>query len=219
MRGSNILLKARSPSPTHSTAILHIHLPIMASLLTILALSTLSHLTTATVGVLDIDDLLQPDLTAALHAPIEQNPNAPWTHPPHCTTSTALATLGQNYCVYTSNTTGPHGLSLIFKPEDAARATQYLNDIPLASFLTQKQAEALYLSGGQPWKVVPIPGKDKGVVATRRIKKFETFMLDQAAVVVDMELEKAISGRENSMSCLSLLGLDCEGGKDANSAL
>lgn len=45
-----------------------------------------------------------------------------------------------------------------------------------------------------------MPGKDKGVVARRKIKQFETFMVDQAAVVVDMETEKALSRRENSMS-------------------
>ena len=157
----------------------------------------LSYRISASVGVLDIDDLLQPDLNNKLFVPTEDQPHAPWSYKPHCTTGTHLAHLGQKYCVYTSNVTGPHGLSLIFTPENAKKATKHLNDLPLASFLTQEEAETLYFNPA-PWKVVDIPGKDKGVVATRKIHKFETFMIDQAAVVVDMDLEKAVDWRENS---------------------
>jgi hypothetical protein len=154
------------------------------------------HCASATVGVLDIDDLLEPDLQQHILASSEGRPHAPWSHEPHCTISTYLPTLGQKFCVYTSNTTGPHGLSLIFPPSSAHLATKYLDDNPLDSFLTQEDAERLYL-GGQPWKIVDIPGKAKGVVATRKIKMYETFMLDQAAVVVDMEAENALSDDEN----------------------
>ncbi|KAI4618938.1 hypothetical protein J4E83_005889 [Alternaria metachromatica] len=150
----------------------------------------------ATVGVLDIDDLLQPDLQQHLFAPNEDHPYAPWSHKPYCTASNYLPTLGQKYCVYTSNTTGPHGLSLIFPPRSAHLASEYLDDNPLDNFLTQKDAERLYF-GGQPWKIVDIPGKAKGVVATRKIKMYETFMVDQAAVVVDMGAEKTLSEAEN----------------------
>ncbi|KAI4669129.1 uncharacterized protein J4E79_001172 [Alternaria viburni] len=136
----------------------------------------------ATVGVLDIDDLLRSDLQQHLSTPSEDHPYLP--------------TLGQKYCVYTSNTTGPHGLSLIFPPKSAHLASEYLDDNPLDNFLTQKDAERLYF-GGQPWKIVDIPGKAKGVVATRKIKMYETFMVDQAAVVVYMGAEKALSEAEN----------------------
>ncbi|KAF7674584.1 hypothetical protein GT037_007344 [Alternaria burnsii] len=107
-----------------------------------------------------------------------------------------LTTLDQEYCVYTSNTTGPHGLSLVFSPASAHLATRYLDDNPIDSFLTQQEAERLYL-GRQPWKIVDVPGKAKGVVATRKIKMYETFMIDQAAVVVDVEAESALSDVEN----------------------
>jgi hypothetical protein len=150
----------------------------------------------ATAGVLDINDLLQPNLQQNILAPSEDHPHAPWSHKPHCTTSTYLPTLGQKYCVYTSNTTGPHGLSLIFPPASAPIAAKYLDDNPLDSFLTQKDAERLYLRG-QPWKIVDIPRKAKGVIATRKIKMYETFMVDQAAVVVDMKAENALSDVEN----------------------
>jgi hypothetical protein len=172
------------------------HVPKMFSLRLIATavLLTIAHVS-ATVGVLDIDNLLQPDLQQNLLSPSEDRPYAPWSHKPHCTTSTYLPTLGQKFCVFTSNTTGPHGLSLIFPPGSARAATKYLDDNPLDSFLTQEDAENLYLRG-QPWKVVDIPGKAKGVVATRKIRMYETFMVDQAAVVVDMDVEKALSETE-----------------------
>ncbi|KAI4650673.1 hypothetical protein J4E93_003030 [Alternaria ventricosa] len=167
-----------------------------ALILAVAALQLALQHASATVGVLDIDNLLQPDLQQNLHTPSEDHPHAPWSHKPYCVTSTYLPTLGQKYCVYTSNTTGPHGLSLIFPPKSAHLASEYLDDNPLDNFLAQKDAERLYL-GGQPWKIVDIPGKAKGVVATRRIKMYETFMVDQAAVVVDMGAEKALTEAEN----------------------
>jgi len=161
----------------------------MPSITTLLLLLTSPH-ALASVGVLDINNLLQPNLENNLFNPTHDKPHAPWTHEPHCTSSPSLTHLGQKFCVYTSNVTGPHGLSLIFKPEDARRATQYLNDIPLASFLTQEQAETLFFNPA-PWKVVDMADKGKGVVATRKIKRYETFMLDQAALVVGMDVEEA----------------------------
>ncbi|KAJ4364044.1 hypothetical protein N0V83_009499 [Neocucurbitaria cava] len=152
----------------------------------------------ASVGVIDIDELLQPNLAQPLLTPDPQHrPHAPWSHKPHCTTSTRLATLGQRYCVYTANTTGPHGISFVFTPSSARLATKYLDDNPLDSFLTRDEAENLFLGDGPPWKIIDVPGKDKGVVATRKIKQYETFMMDQAAVVVDMDAEKALSAEEN----------------------
>ncbi|CAN9165956.1 unnamed protein product [Alternaria alternata] len=158
------------------------------------ALATVG-LASATVGVFDINDLLQPDLQHVLGSG-ETHHHVPWSHRPYCITSSYLTTLDQEYCVYTSNTTGPHGLSLVFSPASAHLAIRYLDDNPIDSFLTQQDAERLYL-GGQPWKIVDVPGKAKGVVATRKIKMYETFMIDQAAVVVDVEAESALSDLEN----------------------
>jgi hypothetical protein len=55
----------------------------------------------------------------------------------------------------------------------------------------QSQAQVLSLNS-PPWTIVAIPGKDKGVVATRRIEQYETFMIDQATVVIDKTFEEAI---------------------------
>lgn len=163
-------------------------LPKAASILFVLSLPPTI---LASVGVLDINNLLlQPDLTSNLFIDPER-PHAPWSHEPHCHTSRTLSHLGQKFCVFTSNGTGPHGLSLIFNAKNVREATRHLNEVPLSSFLTQTQAEELYLNPA-PWKVVEIEGKDKGVVATRKIKKYETFMLDQAAVVLDLDVKDAL---------------------------
>jgi hypothetical protein len=118
--------------------------------------------------------------------------HTPWSHDPYCTTSKSLTHRGQIFCVYTSNTTGPYGLSLILPPSAALAATHHLNANPVSNFLTQAQARDLYLHP-PPWRVVEIEGKDKGVIATRRIEKYETFMIDQAAVVVDKTFDEAVS--------------------------
>jgi hypothetical protein len=115
----------------------------------------------------------------------------PWSHEPYCTTSKTLTHLGQTFCIYTSNSTGPYGLSLILPPSVAITATPHLTTNPILSFLTQSQAQVLYLNS-PPWTIVAIPDKDKGVVATRRIEQYETFMIDQAAVVIDKTFEEAI---------------------------
>lgn len=173
----------------------HTAMPYSVALASIFLVVTFLQHASASVGVVDIDDLLQPNLGQQIYSTSPTSlPYAPWSHKPYCETSPYLDTLGQKYCVYTSNTTGPHGLSLIFPPSSARAATKYLNDNPLDSFLTPESAANLFLhKDGQPWKIVDIPGKDKGVVATRQIEKYETFMVDQAAVVVDTRVEKAVS--------------------------
>lgn len=161
-----------------------------------LLLSSYIYHATASVGVLDIDELLHAEEQQLLTSPNPSSPYSPWSHKPFCTQSTSLKSLGQKFCVYTSNTTGPNGLSLVASPAAARLATKYLDDNPLENFLTVPEAEALFFNPA-PYKIVDIPGKGKGVVATRRIKQFETFMVDQAAIVMDMALEKSITSKEN----------------------
>lgn len=44
--------------------------------------------------------------------------------------------------------------------------------------------------------MVDVAGRGKGVVATRRIGKFETFMVDRASVVVDLRAEEKLGSDE-----------------------
>lgn len=104
----------------------------------------------------------------------------PWTHPPRCTTTDT-----QTYCVYTTTTHGHNGLSLIATPEAASALTPILTQIYHSSFPSQASARNLNLQPAAD--VQDIPGKDKGLVATRFIAAKETFLLDYASLVVSAE--------------------------------
>jgi hypothetical protein len=149
----------------------------------------------ATVGILNIDALLHQHHIAHLHNPAEYQPYHPWSHKPHCEISKSSSHIGQKFCVYTSNTTGPDGLSLILNQKHAKKAAQHIFSSSPNSFIKQHNAATLQDSH-PPWKVMPIPGKGHGVIATRRIEKYETFMLDHAALILD-----------SSVSSASLLGV------------
>ncbi|KAF2677332.1 SET domain-containing protein [Lentithecium fluviatile CBS 122367] len=165
----------------------------------LLCASCVQH-TFASVGILDSDTLLPPNSNGP-QKPILPSHNikndfeSPWSHKPICARSTSLSSPGKKYCVYTSNLTGPAGMSMIVSPSIAAEAAPLLNDNPLDNFLTLDQAEQLY-SGNPPYKVVEIEGKGMGVIATRPIAKFETIMVDQAAVVVALNIEKMVGKKE-----------------------
>jgi hypothetical protein len=163
------------------------------STLPILLSSLLSpHSAHATIGTLDIDQLLSPDpqqrVLSAENPPPTHNPHAPWSHKPHCLPS-------KKYCVYTSNTTRSTGISIITSPKLAAQISNSIDEDPLDNFLTQDQAEYLYYNA-PPYEVVDVEGRGKGVVATRRIKKFETFMVDRASVAVDLRAEEKLGSEE-----------------------
>lgn len=152
--------------------------------------------THGSVGVVDPDTLLPPSANGFQQPlpSVQDAPNgtaSPWSHDPVCARSTALATMGKKYCVYTSNMTGPVGMSLFVPASAAAEAAAVLDDNPLTNFLTASQAQDLY-SGTPPYKVVPIPGKGLGVVTTRDISQFETIMVDQASVFVATGVEKQV---------------------------
>ncbi|KAF2644524.1 SET domain-containing protein [Massarina eburnea CBS 473.64] len=161
----------------------------------------------ADLGVVNIDNLLhtkdQPVYTAFNDGNSDNaSENPPWSHEPHCIPSTSLSSVGKKYCVYTSNLTGPTGISLIMPPKIARQAASLLDDNPLDSFLTPVQARGVH-SGNPPYKMKKVEGKGMGVVATRRIRKWETVMVDQASVVVDLSIVKGVS-REEGRRLLAL---------------
>jgi len=85
---------------------------------------------------------------------------------------------------------------LIVSPKTAAHIAKqaFLDHNPIDSFLTNQQAEDLL--SNPPYEVREIEGKGMGAVAARKIKKFETIMVDQASLVQDLEAEKVFSKRE-----------------------
>lgn len=98
--------------------------------------------------------------------------SSPWTHPPECE-HTMDGTV--KYCAYTNSNHGPRGWSIITTPETAANS---------ASFFTQ-QLNASSLRDA-PCKMIDIPGKGKGLVATRPIKQHEEILVEHAAMLVDI---------------------------------
>ncbi|KAH6615474.1 hypothetical protein B0J18DRAFT_459495 [Chaetomium sp. MPI-SDFR-AT-0129] len=110
-----------------------------------------------------------------------------WTHQPKCEFSKGAT---KKYCAYTNSQHGPRGWSIVTKPETAADSASFLN-YPLnmtwpADNNTQGTAAA-------PYKLVDIPGRGVGVVATRHIKQYEEIMLDYATVLVDIMFTTEVS--------------------------
>ncbi|KAH6623778.1 hypothetical protein F5144DRAFT_623646 [Chaetomium tenue] len=98
--------------------------------------------------------------------------SSPWTHPPECEHTTDGTA---KYCAYTNSNHGPRGWSIITTPETAANS---------ASFLTQQLNVSS--SRNAPYKMVDIPGRGKGIVATRPIKQYEEILVEHAAMLVDI---------------------------------
>lgn len=184
----------------------HPSFPRLRSTFLLVICTTHLHGIHASVGVVNPDTLLPP--TPNIHNPQNQKPllsthnhhndhESPWSHDPFCVRSTSISTMGRKYCVYTSNLTGPAGMSLIMEPQKAEEAAPLLNENPLDNFLSRTQAEQLYLGKpDRPYKVVQIPGKGMGVLATRLIAQYETIMVDQASVVVALNVEKMVGKAE-----------------------
>ncbi len=103
----------------------------------------------------------------------------PWTHPRACVDVSYSG--DAKFCAYTAADSGPHGISIITIPEHAAH---------LAGFVADTYQPA---APDVPYQVVDMPGKGRGAVATRAIKKGEPIFNDYAALVLNsrtMELLK-----------------------------
>ena len=115
-----------------------------------------------------LDSLLAPSIS-----PLSL---APWTQPPHC-----IYAEESPYCVFTN---AHHSLSIITTPDEASTSLNLLSHHsvdPPSFFAPQK----LYLS--PPYKVVDVPGKGKGAVATQRIQKGMAILVDTASVLAAAE--------------------------------
>ncbi|OAA59818.1 SET domain protein [Niveomyces insectorum RCEF 264] len=97
---------------------------------------------------------------------------SPWTYAPVC----ANASDGrQQYCAYTNSRHGIHGMSVVTTPEAAAGGLDVLDEI-------MPQIRGGGDGGGDAaYEIADIPGKGKGVRATRRIAPYEAFMTSPEA--------------------------------------
>ncbi|KAK4108499.1 SET domain-containing protein, partial [Canariomyces notabilis] len=102
---------------------------------------------------------------------------------PYCIEATS-------YCVFTNaKFQGPNrGVSII--EANSSQATAVLASTASLHVVSSGAPEVGNES--PPYQVQDIPGKGKGVVATRKISRGEVFMLDYAAVLVDTQMPSRI---------------------------
>lgn len=133
------------------------------------------------------------DRDGACPLPVDDRPETwpplggptPWTHPPECEYAAGRAA---KYCAYTNSRHGPRGWSIVTTPETAADSVGIL-DTPLddnnKNSLNVSSSSSRH-AGTAPYKIVDIPGKGKGLVATRRIARHDEILADYATVLVDI---------------------------------
>ncbi|KAI0804252.1 hypothetical protein GGR55DRAFT_698915 [Xylaria sp. FL0064] len=121
-------------------------------------------------------------------SPIDENTGpepidwSPWTHQPDCVNAEKDPSL--KYCVYSNSQHGSQGISIITKPKTAADSANMLNE--------EFPGGHNIHSNMPSYKIVDIPPKGKGVVATRNISRAEAIMSDWASVVLDLSFPKAM---------------------------
>ncbi|KAI1761147.1 SET domain-containing protein [Hypoxylon sp. FL1150] len=143
---------------------------------------------------LDIPSALQPQKSSecshlvdedVAHLPIDYSP---WTHAIDC--MHVPKSPDTKYCVFSNSRHGNGGVSIVTTPEIAANEIEMLNDSGDTHFRSAN------ISAEPAWKVVDIPGKGKGVVATRHIKRSEAVMADWASLVVHLDFPTSVKRLE-----------------------
>lgn len=135
--------------------------------------------------------VFQPDIQHQCPSPIDESIGpepidwSPWTHRPSCVEAEKNPAI--QYCVYSNSQHGSHGISLITKPETAAISIEMLNE-KLPPVRPRNNSNHTTRS----YQVVDMPGKGKGVIATRKIVRAEVIMSDWASVLLDLSFPKAV---------------------------
>lgn len=112
----------------------------------------------------------------------------PWTHEPYCVFHEAAGKATEKYCVYTTTAFNENsGLSLVTTPDIAASLVEGIHNQTAA----WNARDHLQVSGQPrpnaklPYQIVDIPGKGRGVVATRRIPQYESVMVSYPIMIAD----------------------------------
>ncbi len=99
------------------------------------------------------------------------------------------------YCLFTNSFFGDYGISLLARPEAAAKAAGILSDAYYSTFPSPDTVQ--YLNLEPAYQVVDMPDKGgKGVIATRHIKRRETFMVDYVSIAGDLNMWGSIPEKE-----------------------
>lgn len=145
-------------------------------------------------------------------SPEDYNPTKfhPWTHRPFCPAETP-------YCVYTNSKFQSRGVSVIAMPFSVAKerndttAIRSLEVLLASDALTKAPSPAEPTD--RPYEIRDIPGKGKGVVATRKIPRGTVLMVEHAAVIADMVFPvrvRRVLGREMLRRAMSRVGKEGE---------
>ena len=135
----------------------------------------------------------------------------PWTYKPYCPEETS-------YCVYTNSRYGNHGVSLIALPFDKApspdqsTSVRYIEVLLASTSLPKEQQRPSTLAvepEDKPYEIRDIPGKGKGVIATRRIPRGTVLIVEHALVIADSAFPsrvRKVLGREMLQRAMARLG-------------
>lgn len=96
----------------------------------------------------------------------------------------------RKYCVYTNSHHEARGVSVISTPETAAAMIELLDEKTNSTEAVLQRAKELNYD--PPWKVVEMPDKGFGVVATRKIKRYEEIMIDHATLLIDVKFASVV---------------------------
>ncbi|KAI0178494.1 SET domain-containing protein [Hypoxylon sp. FL1284] len=110
---------------------------------------------------------------------------SPWTHAPECVH--APRSPGTKYCVFTNSQHGNGGVSIITTPEIASDSIEALDDSG------DTHLRSVVKNSTEPaYRVADIPGKGKGIIATRHIKRAEAIMADWASLMVYLDFPTSV---------------------------
>jgi hypothetical protein len=110
----------------------------------------------------------------------------PWATQPFCVNATNNR--ATKFCTYTTKLYGDNGISIITKPEIAANVAAHLDD----PYVPPNKGKESYGTLGPPYKVAKVRGKGMGLIATRAIPKYDTFMTDYASIVADTDFPVSV---------------------------
>ncbi|KAK4213122.1 hypothetical protein QBC37DRAFT_388231 [Rhypophila decipiens] len=128
----------------------------------------------------------------------EDNPlsYSPWSHVPTCVLADPKLSARKNvptrkYCVFTNSHHEARGVSIITTPETAASVIALLDEKTNSTAAIMSRSKELAFD--PPWKIMEMPNKGGlGVIATRKIKRYEEIMIDHATMVVDIKFASVV---------------------------
>lgn len=114
----------------------------------------------------------------------------PWKCRPYCIEPLPGDAPGPQFCVYTFEPfRGDQGLSVITMPVLAASMVDALDDSVVPPKLRDHLPSSLAAEGSSPAYVIKdIPGKGKGLVAQRQIRKWEVVLVDYPVMLAHLGL-------------------------------